>query len=167
LPEQSADNGRKEVAASWRTLTNEPIIRYSLSPSILFYCLFSSLLAAAGEYELYIGQTPISWALIPFCLGEAYFRLWRRPIRRAKFYEDHLELDGYGTNFVGAYSSVSGLVSYRQFIGDIRTDRRVSFFVKDRDVVFVLPERRNRKLNLDIYSLIKQKSPSSVKVDAN
>ena len=104
------------------------------------------------------GILPYPWFVGGLLIGDFYFRLWRRPVRRAQFFEDHFEISGWGVDINGRYELIQDLTKFSRPFGDFRSDTRVSFSVKDDSNLFVLPNRRNKKLGLDVYSLLRRKA---------
>lgn len=89
---------------------------------------------------------------------DSYLRLWRRPVRQARFFDDHFEISGWNANINSDYSRVEGLKKTRSIVGDFRTDSSVTFSVRDDPNLFTIPNRKNRGLKLDLYSWLRQKS---------
>jgi len=107
---------------------------------------------------MFEGMLPYAWVMSALGMGDFYLRLWRRNVRQARFFDDHFEISGYGVNLRGDYDKIKDLTNYKQPIGDFRSDIRVSFSVHGNSNVFLLPNRRNRRLGLDVYSLLQRKT---------
>jgi hypothetical protein len=136
----------------------QPVFAYTLTPSIALDVTIATLSFGYGVYiVLWTGGLPYSWFMSGLGVGDAYLRLWNRPIRQARFYPDHFEITGRGVRLSSEYDSIKDLDRYRQLLGDFRTDSRVSFTVEDYPN-FIIPNRRNRKLKLDLYSFLSGKA---------
>jgi hypothetical protein len=68
--------------------------------------VIAALAFAYGVYLILSGTFPYPWLIGSLFVGDFYLRLWRRPIRRARFFEDHFELSGLGVALTGGYESV-------------------------------------------------------------
>jgi len=146
-----------------KELDHEPLIVYSLNPSFALDIGLGTLIIAFGAYELvWAGTPPASWVVGVLFFGDFYFRLWRRPVRQAQFFESHFEISGRGINLNAGYDSIRDLTKYKQPFGDSRSTTRVSFFVRGVPIPLVFPNRWNKKLGLDVYSLIVKKVPNVV-----
>jgi hypothetical protein len=142
------------------TSKGEPLIAYSLTPSIALDLFVAALFFAAGTYSVVQGAIPIAWFPGTLGLSDAYFRLWRRSVRQARFYDDHVEVRGFGLDIRGGYELVEDIAKYRQNFGDFRSNSRVSFSFRGDPNVFVFPNRKNRNLGIDVYSLLMKKTAS-------
>lgn len=119
----------------------------------------AGILAAYGVYLILGGGVPVSFVMSALFAGDFYFRLWSRPVRRARFFEDRFEIAGKGVNLVSGYDSVRDITKFKQPFGDFSSDSRISFFVRDSPYPFIVPNRRNRKIGQDLYSLVANKAP--------
>lgn len=137
---------------------NKPIIAYSLNSSIALDIIAAMLVFVYQGYLLiWQGSPPFAWIVGALFLGDFYFRLWTRPVRQARFFDDHFELSGFNVNIKARYDVVERLSRFKQTFGDFRSNSRVSFAVEGDPHLFVVPNRTNRKLRLDIYSLLFQR----------
>jgi hypothetical protein len=141
----------------------EPLLVYSLNLSLALDLVLAAPAIGYGAFLLLSGGTPpYPWIVGILFLGDFYFRLWRRPVRRALFFDDHLEISGRKVRLSAGYDQIRGLGRFRQSFGDFASDSRVSFTVVDSPASFVVPNRRDRKLKLDLYSFLKQKAPQAM-----
>jgi hypothetical protein len=93
-----------------------------------------------------------------------YYRLWRRPVRIARFFEDEFEIKGRGTNFRLGYDKIQSEEKVKSLIGDLRTNSSVWIMVSGYPDEFVIPNRRIRKggLRTDLYSWLRRKTSSGL-----
>jgi hypothetical protein len=143
-------NGRTSASSELR-----PLISYSLAPSILLNIVLTALPIAYGGYQIMRGDLPTAWILGGLGIADTYYLLWRRNVRFAKFFEDHFEIVGYGVDVKGDYRLIENLTVFRRNFGDFQSNTRVSFSIRGDTNIFTIPNRKNRNLGLDVYSLIK------------
>ena len=101
----------------------------------------------------------VAWVAAFLFLGDLYFRLWRRRVRRALFYDDHFEVSGWGVSLKGRYDSVENLRRVKAVLGDFRTGSRVWFSLKGDPNMLVLPNRKGGEPRTDLYSWLLAKNP--------
>lgn len=135
----------------------KPVLSYSLTPSMSLEIALIIAIFGYGAILVAEGRLPVSWPFGVFGLADFYYRLWRRPIREARFFEGHFELSGYGVDVSGRYDLIGDLRKYRQPFGDIRSASRVSFSITGVFGQFTLPNRRSKDHGLDVYSLLLKK----------
>lgn len=138
----------------------EPLIVYSLNPSMALDLLVAVLAFGYGVFVLvWSSVPPFPWIMGVLLVGDFYFRLWKRPVRKARFFDDHFEIDGWNVSLNAEYGRITDLSESKQPFGDFASNSRVSFSVADYPITFTIPSRRNRRLKLGLYSLLKQKAP--------
>ena len=140
--------------------SSSPILAYSLRASMaldLFLAFF--LFVVAFYYLLISGALTATFILSALFFFDFYYRLWRRRIRRAHFYDDHFEISGRGVTKSANYDEIESFTKVRSLAGDFRTDSTVLLSIRDVPDVLRMPNRRNRRLKLDVYSLLLQRAP--------
>ena len=143
--------------------SHDPLVAYSLSASLVLDMVMGAVLFVYGVYEIvWIPELPVSWVMSALFFGDFYFRLWQRPVRQARFFEDHFEISGFRTNLNSGYDSSRILTRNKHPFGDFRSNSRVSFYVQGASVPYIIPNRWSRGRGMDMYSLISKKAPNSV-----
>lgn len=139
-----------------------PFLVYSLGISIALDLLLAVVLTGIGAYYI-IGGTLVYEAWVPALLfvADFYLRLWRRPVRDARFFDSQVEISGRGVDLKFGYDLIEELKKERSVVGDFRTSDSVSFSVKGDSNVFVIPNRKNRQMHLDLYTWLVQKTKSA------
>jgi hypothetical protein len=138
---------------------NEALLVYSLVSSYALNLGVALLAFSYGIILLWEGMLPAPWILSALLVVDFYQRLWIRPVRDARFYDDHFEIHGKNVDINAKYDEISNLTVSRRSFGDWRSATRVSFSVRGFPNTFTLPNRRNRELGLDVPTLILQREP--------
>jgi hypothetical protein len=148
--------------------TDRPVIVYSLSYSIGLDLALAVAAAFVGVYYM-IASAALTGAFVLCGLFflDCYFRLWRRRVRTAEFYEGQVRIVGWRTKVVANYHVLGGLSRTRSLIGDFRTGSTVSFTLGDRPEVFVIPNRKIRALKTDLYSWLVARTQQAINRDAS
>jgi hypothetical protein len=139
-----------------------PLFEYSLNPSIALDVLIAVMLFIFAIYSLIVEHV-ISAAFVVAGLFAAdfYYRLWRRPVRKALFYDDHFEISGQGVNLRTGYDRLEDLQKVRRLLGDFRSDSAIWFSVKNDPNDFMIPNRKVGKPKVELYSWLMQKNPKA------
>ena len=124
------------------------------------YFVAIALALVYATYEVAFEKTlPFALVGVVLFFSDFYFRLWKRPVRQARFFAEHFEISGWGVNLRSKYDQVEDLAKYRQTFGDFKSSSRVSFSVKGDPNLLIIPNRN--KGGLDLYSWLLQKVPKS------
>lgn len=83
---------------------------------------------------------------------------WRRPIRKAALYNDHLEISGREGGFRIPYSEVENLREVKNLTG--RSKQSVTFSIKGKSFEFRIPYRKNNR-KPDLFPWIQERITSS------
>ena len=133
-----------------------PITSYSLAFSIVVDLLFAGVLLLVSIYQIVvISGFSFGWVLAGVMVGDAYFRLWRRPVRIARFYDSHFEIIGQGLRVTGRYGDIKSFDSYRQIFGDFKSGKRLWIDVEGIGPL-AFPDRWNRELRIDTIGLLEK-----------
>ena len=149
-------------------MKEEPIIKYSLIPSLLFWVCFSVFFLVDWLFfysnRVSIDPSVLLYTPMLFSISGAYafYSLWRRPVRKANFFEKRFEVSGRGVRKEGGYEEIESFVKLKTLVGDFRTGSSVLFSVRDVPTILRIPNRKNRNLGLDVYSLFQRNATGQV-----
>ncbi len=158
------NHGEKSGGEGRRHLTQErPFFVYSLRWSLYLNVIIGAL-GIIGA--VYLGLTEYGLSAILTTPGLLFLAaLWgsyiysRKPLKKARFYDDHFELSGRNVNIRADYSSIVSLKEVKQYTG--RSKQAVLFKVKDSPAEFRIPFRRKRGKSDLIAELSKKATPST------
>ena len=150
--------------------SDSPLMVYSLNISIALDLAVAVSALIFGVYDL-VSRSTASGAFVVAVLFflDFYYRLWRRPVREARLFEDEFEIKGRGTNFRLGYDKIQSVEKVRSLIGDFRTNSSVWILVSGYQDEFAIPNRSIGKgeLRTDLYSWLQRKTLRATPVPAH
>ena len=133
----------------------QPFYVYSQTKG-LYLSVVIGVLGLAGAVYLGLTQYGASAILTTpglLFLGMMYgvYDYWRKPLRKAAFYDNHFEISGHGVNINSGYEIMEGLEKVKNFRGS--SAHSVVFSVKNSTRRYRIPYRATATLP-DLYSVL-------------
>ena len=144
------------------------VFSYSLIPRIYLDVVVIALVVVGNIYfQFFSGEpmnhvSPTLYLLLIVVLGVYDFNnIWRKPLRKVRFYESHFEVSGWNEKRTARYEDLEYLQRKKRVIGDFRSGSAVWFSVKDDLNDFMVPNRKVGEPKMELYSWLLQKNPKA------
>jgi hypothetical protein len=95
------------------------------------------------------------YLLISFLALNGSYQVWHSPIRRYRFLDDHFEISGWNVKMWVGYRDIEGLEKRKM---RFFSDTFVTLSIRGNPARYRFGNRRNKKLKLDLYSWLLQKT---------
>jgi hypothetical protein len=134
--------------------SNRSLLAINAGFGIFWLYALTSYVLVEGAFDLY-QILPFTLLSLVFIFG--FYSSWHQPLRRARFYDDHFEISGWNVKIWSGYRDIEGLEKHKM---RVFSDTRVRFSVRGSPAKFRFSNEKNRKLKLDLYSWLIQKTQS-------
>ena len=112
--------------------------------------------------EFDIAAAAFSALLAGFMLYGAWF-LWHRPLREARFYDNHIQISGWKLKLRATYDDLENVSkpTPRKFLGEVISGDEVFFAIKGNPHDFQVPNRKFGRPKTELYQWLLAKNPSA------
>ena len=121
------------VVGQGRVTTETPVFTFSLKGALVLNLGFGIFFLAIAIYALVAeGFLSILPAIVVAASAYSIYKIWHKPLREARFYDDHLHISGWKVNADVSYGDIERLVkaAQRKFLGEVVSSNVVWFRVK-------------------------------------
>jgi len=140
-----------------------PIFSYSLTLRILADVALMALIIILNIYDDGPWDYPRTIGVV-LLLGLGTYDiqgLWRKPLRKVSFFDNHIEISGWSVNITADYEDIEYLERKRRIIGDFRSGSALWLSVKGDPNDFMVPNRKVGNPKMELYSWLLQKNPKA------
>ncbi len=159
-PEGPSPNAILDIGAA-ESQKGKPVFAYSstggVATSVLFGVFFTFVAVYAWVASGSLAVLPtIVLLLTAYDLG----RWWHRPLKKARFYDDHLEISGWKVKRSAGYNELERIVKPepRKLLGEVIGNEKVWFLIRGDPRNFEVPNMKRGVPGVELYQWLSAKN---------
>lgn len=146
----------------------KPIFAFSTTGAMVF-SLAIGIFFAFWTVDLLITGWGLAAFPVVIVVASAYDlgNWWRKPVKKARFYNDHFEISGWRVKRNGEYGELERIVkpTPRKLLGEVIGKEKVWFYIKGDRHDFEVPNLKRGVPGVELYQWLRAKNSDSGQVE--